>query len=61
MSDLVTEAIKWATFEGAQGSEGLGDERLIFVRNIHDAINGAATYQEVLDRTEEGWNDSVNG
>ena len=61
MSDLVTEAIKWATFEGASGHEGLGDERLIFVRHIHDALAGAASYQEVLDRTEAEWNESVSG
>ena len=61
MSGLVTEAIKWATFEGAQGHEGLGDERLILVRHIHDAIDGTASYQEVLDRTETEWNESVSG
>ena len=61
MSGLVSEAIKWATFEGAQGHEGLGDERLILVRHIHDAINGTASYQEVLDRTETEWNESVSG
>lgn len=61
MSGLVSEAVKWATFEGAQGSEGLGDERLILVGHIHDAINGTASYQEVLDRTETEWNESVSG
>lgn len=61
MSGLVSEAIKWATFEGAQGHEGLGDERLIFVRHIHDALDGKASYQEVLERTEAEWNESVSG
>jgi multiple sugar transport system substrate-binding protein len=61
MTSLVEQAIKWAGFEGAQGHEGFGGEqRTIFAREIHNAINGEASAAEVLTATEEKWNASVS-
>ncbi len=60
MSSLVEQAIHWAGFEGAQGHEGFGGEqRTIFAREIHNAINGEASAAEVLAATEDKWNASV--
>ncbi len=53
---LVDTAIKWATFDGAHGAAGLGEVQVVFAREIHEAINGNATAQEVLDATEAKWN-----